>query len=60
VAAIVALTVWVFTTLSDSGRLSPRGTMDYFYVLSGEVIVAAIYLFMQYWTAMRNVMYANA
>lgn len=60
VAAVAALTVYVFTTLSDSGSLSARYVMDYFYVLCGLVIVSAGYLFHQYWVAMRNVMYANA
>jgi hypothetical protein len=31
----------------------------YLYVLCGEVIVAAAYLFHTYWIAMRNMMYAN-
>jgi hypothetical protein len=59
VAAIAAVTLYVFTTLSDANRLNNH-EMVYFYVLSGEVIVAAVYLFQQYWIAMRNVMYANA
>jgi hypothetical protein len=60
VAAIAAAAVWIFTALNDANRLHDRGMMVYFYVLSAEVIVAAVYLFVQYWTAMRNVMYANA
>ena len=35
-----------------------HGTI-YLYVLSGEVIVAAGYLFNTYWIGMRNMMYAN-
>jgi hypothetical protein len=31
----------------------------YLYILSGEVVLAAGYLFSTYWTAMRNLMYAN-
>ena len=31
----------------------------YLYILSGEVIVAAAYLFYTYWIGMRNWMYAN-
>jgi hypothetical protein len=31
----------------------------YLYILSGEVVVTAGYLFSTYWTAMRNLMYAN-
>ncbi|MDB5172481.1 MAG: hypothetical protein JWN51_1254 [Phycisphaerales bacterium] len=32
----------------------------YLYVLCGEVIVAAVYLFKTYWIGMKNMMYANA
>ena len=32
---------------------------SYLYAISGEVILAAIYLFWTYWAAMRNMMYAN-
>ncbi|HEX4125815.1 MAG TPA: hypothetical protein VHY37_13900 [Tepidisphaeraceae bacterium] len=60
VAAIAAITVGTFTTLHNSGKLPDRYELAYFYVLSGEVIVAAAYLFMTYWIAMRNIMYANA
>ena len=35
-------------------------TTTYLYVLSAEVVIAAIYLFKTYWIAMRNMMYANA
>lgn len=31
----------------------------FLYVLCGEVVVAGLYLFKTYWTAMRNLMYAN-
>jgi hypothetical protein len=60
VAAIAAVTVVIFTRLDAAGRLPPREAMVYFYLLAGEVIVAAVFLFLRYWTAMRNVMYANA
>lgn len=33
--------------------------MLYLYILSGEVIVAAVYLFYTYWIGMKNWMYAN-
>jgi hypothetical protein len=33
--------------------------VGYLYVLSGVVILSAVYLFMTYWTAMRNMLYAN-
>jgi hypothetical protein len=45
-------------------QLHPAGywydhQMAYLYVLSGEVILGAGYLFNTYWIAMRNMMYAN-
>ena len=43
------------------GVLDPtRTTTVYLYTLSGEVVLAAAYLFKTYWVAMRNMMYANA
>ena len=34
--------------------------LDYIYVLCGEVIMAAGYLFWTYWAGMKNMLYANA
>jgi hypothetical protein len=31
----------------------------YLYVLCGEVVLGAFYLFKTYWIGMRNIMYAN-
>ena len=31
----------------------------YLYILCGEIILAAVYLFQTYWIGMRNMMYAN-
>ena len=39
--------------------LSPYSGTTYLYVLSGEVVFFAVYLFLTYWAAMRNLMYAN-
>lgn len=39
--------------------LGPNSATTYLYVLSGEVVFFALYLFKTYWTAMRNLMYAN-
>ena len=33
--------------------------VPYLYILSGLVVVSAIYLFRTYWIAMKNIMYAN-
>jgi hypothetical protein len=42
------------------GWAGAESGVTYLYVLSAEVVLAAIYLFKTYWTAMRNLMYANA
>jgi hypothetical protein len=44
-----------------NSQLQNLGTSEpiYLYILSGEVIVAAAYLFYTYWIGMRNWMYAN-
>ena len=59
VALLAFLTVWGHQVLNYKFPLmDPSGTR-YLYVLCGEVILAAGYLFMTYWTGMRNLMYAN-
>jgi len=47
------------TVAAYAAGLLPVSTLTYLYVLSGEVVVLAIYLFNTYWIAMRNLMYAN-
>ena len=42
------------------GNLAAAWIMPYIYTLAGEVILSAAYLFITYWAAMRNLMYANA
>jgi len=37
-----------------------NSTVTYLYVLSAEVVLAALYLFWTYWIGMRNMMFANA
>jgi hypothetical protein len=59
VALMVLLTVASYTGLESTGHLPLSSVLDYLYVLSAEVFVAAIYLFYTYWIAMRNLMYAN-
>jgi hypothetical protein len=55
VALLTAVTVWGYLLLG-----LPITTMPtYLYVLCGEVIVFAAYLFNTYWIGMRNMMYAN-
>ena len=61
VAVAAALTVVAYGSLVRRGLVDPLSTTTtYLYVLSAEVVIAAIYLFKTYWIAMRNMMYANA
>ena len=61
VALATAVTVLVYGYLVRRGFVDPvASTPTYLYTLSAEVVLAAIYLFKTYWTAMRNMMYANA
>ncbi len=59
VAIIGMLTVVVYQWLLTHTRLSYESGLHYLYVLCGEVIVGAIYLFNTYWISMRKMMYAN-
>lgn len=59
VCALALATVVGYQYLLSRGTASPASGVTYLYVLCGEVIVGAFYLFKTYWTAMRNVMYAN-
>ena len=43
-----------------TGVLPPDSIVTYLYILCGEVVLAAAYLFNTYWRAMRATMYANA
>jgi hypothetical protein len=52
-------TVVGYQLLLAWGLASPASATRYLYVLSGEVILCAIYLFNTYWIGMRNMMYAN-
>jgi hypothetical protein len=55
------VTVLTYGHLVWKGRLDPVQTTSYYlYTLCAEVVLAAVYLFKTYWTAMRNMMYANA
>ena len=52
-------TVLGYQVLLARYELGPYSATTYLYVLSGEVVFFAVYLFLTYWTAMRNLMYAN-
>jgi hypothetical protein len=59
VGLMAVLTTGGHLWLVQHHRLGPRMEDMYPWLLSGEVIVAAGYLFWTYWAAMRNMMYAN-
>jgi hypothetical protein len=59
VALIAAATVVGYHVLLHRQALDLRSLPTYLYVLSGEVVLAAVYLFRTYWIGMRNMMYAN-
>ena len=60
VALVTAVTIvgyHLYSTFAPEGA-ALRAT-NYLYVLCGEAVLAAVYLFKTYWIAMRNLMYAN-
>ena len=59
VAVVVFVTVVGFAYLWSHKLVETKSAQTYLYVLSGEVIVAAAYLFNTYWAGMRNMLYAN-
>lgn len=59
VALITLLTVVGYRTLLDQRVLSPATGTTYLYVLCGEVVLLAGYLFQTYWIGMKNMMRAN-
>jgi hypothetical protein len=59
VAAVAAATV-AFQVMVVRGWAGMPSTTTYLYVLCGEVVIGALYLFRTYWIGMRNMMYANA
>jgi len=59
VALIAFCTVYGYSCLLINRMVSIMSASAYLYVLCGEVIIGAAYLFNTYWIAMRNMMYAN-
>lgn len=59
VALIACATAVGYTVLLDRRVLGLETGTTYLWVLCGEVVVSAAYLFMTYWAGMRNIMYAN-
>jgi hypothetical protein len=60
VALGTALTVVGYALAFSRGVVGVNSTVNYLYVLSAEVVLAALYLFWTYWIGMRNMMFANA
>jgi ribosomal protein S27E len=60
VAVVTALTVVGYALALSRGVVGVTSTVKYLYVLSAEVVLAAVYLFRTYWIGMRNMMFANA
>lgn len=59
VAVISLATTAGYLALTRRGVFSVETGTLYLWVLCGEVVVCATYLFWTYWAAMRNMMYAN-
>ncbi len=59
VAAVALATVVGYRYAVDHALTTVQTLPAYLYVLSGEVVVGALYLFWTYWIGMRNMMYAN-
>ena len=59
VALVAFATVAGYQWMLERRFVGPETSAKYLYVLCGEVIVGAFYLFHTYWIAMRNMMYAN-
>ncbi|HEY1922128.1 MAG TPA: hypothetical protein VGG44_05130 [Tepidisphaeraceae bacterium] len=59
VALLALATCGGYNLVQRTGQLLMTTDTAYLYVLCGEVVVAAGYLFNTYWIGMRNLMYAN-
>ena len=59
VAVVTLATVIGFQLLLVTRLVTLNAAPAYLYVLCGEVVVSAIYLFQTYWVGMRNMLYAN-
>ena len=59
VAAVALITVVGYRHMVEQEITTVQTLPTYLYVLSGQVILGAFYLFWTYWIGMRNMMYAN-
>jgi hypothetical protein len=60
VALMAAITIVGYRFAVNHRWIESAFDVRYLYVLCGEVIIGAAYLFNAYWIGMRNMMYANA
>jgi hypothetical protein len=60
VAIVGAATVLGYHFLLYRHWVTLLSETTYLYVLCGEVVASAVYLFLTYWIGMKNMMYANA
>ncbi len=59
VATLAVVIVYGHLLLLSAHLAGPSGGTAYLYTLCAAVIVSAVYLFVMYWIAMKNMMYAN-
>ena len=59
VALLALLTVLTYRWMLARQIVGADSIVLYLYVLCGEVVLSAVYLFKTYWISMRNIMYAN-
>jgi predicted nucleic acid-binding Zn ribbon protein len=59
VALAAFLTVLTYRWMLSHQWVGSDSILIYLYILCGEVVLGAIYLFRTYWIGMRNIMYAN-
>lgn len=59
VAFVAMATVSGYHLLLGTGKLTRVWDTTYLWLLCGEVVVCAVYLFVTYWAAMRGMLYAN-
>lgn len=59
VALVALVTVDGYAALTRASILTRAHDLWYLYTLCGEVLISAAYLFLSYWAAMRNILFAN-
>jgi hypothetical protein len=59
VALMALITCGGYDFLQRHGHFQMTSEIAYLYILSLQIVLSAVYLFVTYWIGMRNVMYAN-